>query len=216
MKYLKIFERFDFNDIEDILIDLIDSGFLRNSGRPYPFVSRDATINLKFDISSKFRNIVDLKTLLEYSKSISELSSAINKFNTFVDKIKISIDFTNSSLKIALPVPEKIKQIIKNCYYSSDNKFCYISVNPRIAGKIEDFDYEMFKSEDIIIRFDVDDSLEVLVDVVLPKKHSQEYYKDKDLMREAFDKVINHFTETYDISFIREEEMAFGFHFFFK
>ena len=74
----------------------------------------------------------------------------------------------------------------------------------------------MFKSEDIIIRFDVDDSLEVLVDVVLPKKHSQEYYKDKDLMREAFDKVINHFTETYDISFIREEEMAFGFHFFFK
>ena len=165
---------------------------------------------------SKFRNIEDAKTLIEYSKSISHLSTAINRLNTQED-IKIKIDFVNSAVNIKIPAPEKIKKIIKNCYISSDNKFYYIRVSPTLSSRIKDFDYDIFNSKDASIRFIVDNNLEVTVGFILPKKYLQEHlYKDKELIREAFDKVINHFTENYDISFIRQEENQLRFHVFFK
>jgi hypothetical protein len=132
MRYLKIFENFDSQlseEIEDILNSLTDRKFIIK--KKEPIVDENGKLYLIFDIDPKFRVIDDLNLLIEFKESISDLTTALNRFNHFYEsKIKLSVDFQSFQINLNIPIKENLQKLfsdLRDISFRNDNwVFLYV------------------------------------------------------------------------------------------
>ena len=210
MKYLKIFENFDSQlseEIEDILNSLTERKFIVK--KKEPIVNENGKLYLIFDIDTKFRIIDDLNLLIEFKDSISDLTTALNRFNQFYEsKIKLSVDFQSFNINLNIPIKENLQKLfsdLRNISFRNDNwVFQYVRYYSKLPN--------------LMVEFIVDvNTYEVTTEIYFGKDRSKDWYEQNKQMIENISKdIIEHFTTMYDLEFQEQKELTFGFHYYFK
>ena len=210
MKYLKIFENFDSQlseEIEDILNSLTERKFIVK--KKEPIVDENGKLYLIFDIDTKFRIIDDLNLLIEFKDSISDLTTALNRFNQFYEsKIKLSVDFQSFNINLNIPIKENLQKLfsdLRNISFRNDNwVFQYVRYYSKLPN--------------LMVEFIVDvNTYEVTTEIYFGKDRSKDWYEQNKQMIENISKdIIEHFTTMYDLEFQEQKELTFGFHYYFK
>ena len=122
MKYLKLFnESFHIEDVEDYLLSLIDSGYLKFTN--YAFLdihpsgrNSDYYLVYNYHIDSKFISMRTSEDIMEYSKFLANLASTFDRW-----KLKFEYVHVNDSgidvikLSVRQLIPSKI------CKFLNDN-----------------------------------------------------------------------------------------------
>ena len=210
MKYLKIFENFDSNlseEIEDILNSLTERKFIVK--KKEPIVDDNGKLYLIFDIDTKFRIIDDLNLLIEFKDSISDLTTALNRFNQFYEsKIKLSVDFQSFNINLNIPIKENLQKLfsdLRNISFRNDNwVFQYVRYYSKLPK--------------LMVEFIVDvNTYEVTTEIYFGKDRPKDWYdQNKQMIENTSKDIIEHFTTMYELKFQEQKELTFGFHYYFK
>ena len=212
MKYLKIFENFDSQlseEIDDILNSLIERKFIVK--KKEPIVDDDGKLYLIFDIDTKFRIIDDLKLLIEFKESISDLTTALNRFNQFYEnKIKLSVDFQSFNINLNIPMKENLQKLFSDLIMlgrSSRNDNWVFQYVPHYS-----------KLPKLMVEFIVDvNTYDVTAEIYFGKDRPKDWYdQNKQMIENISKEIIEHFTTMYDLEFQEQKELTFGFHYYFK
>jgi hypothetical protein len=210
MRYLKIFENFDSQlseEIEDILNSLTDRKFIIK--KKEPIVDDLGKIELVFDIDKKFKVIQDLNILIEFNQSISDLTTALNRFNHFYQgKIKLTVDFSKPEIKLDLPIPENLQKLfsdLRDISFRNDNwVFLYVPHYSKLPKLMVEFIVNV-------------NTYEVTTEIYFGKDQPKDWYdQNKEMIENISKEIIEHFTTMYDMEFQRQNELTFGFHYYFK
>lgn len=118
MKYLKLFnESFHIEDVEDYLLSLTDSGYLKFTN--YTFLdihpsgrNSDYYLVYNYYLDTKFINIVTSDDMMEYSKFLANLASTFDRW-----KLKFEYSQLNGEIRLSVRqlIPSKI------CKFLNDN-----------------------------------------------------------------------------------------------
>jgi len=210
MRYLKIFENFDSQlseEIEDILNSLTDRKFIIK--KKEPIVNENGKLYLIFNIDPKFRVIDDLNLLIEFKESISDLTTALNRFNHFYEsKIKLSVDFQSSQINLNIPIKENLQKLfsdLRNISFRGDNwVFLYVPHYSKLPKLMVEFIVNV-------------NTYEVTTEIYFGKDQPKDWYdQNKEMIENISKEIIEHFTTMYDLEFQRQNELTFGFHYYFK
>ena len=212
MKYLKIFENFDSQlseEIDDILNSLIERKFIVS--KKEPIVDDDGKLYLIFDIDTKFRIIDDLKLLIEFKESISDLTTALNRFNQFYEnKIKLSVDFQSFNINLNIPMKENLQKLFSDLLMISRSRgndnwvFVYVPHYSKLPKLMVEFIVNV-------------NTYEVTAEIYFGKDRPKDWYdQNKQIIDDISKEIIEHFTTMYDLEFQRQNELTFGFHYYFK
>jgi len=207
MRRIKLFENFNSDTIEDVLDSiqyLLDDGIIVARNKPF-FTFSDETIDdensyyeideSKPSIAMSYKiqggldkiNSVDkirkLKTLIDY---FEQAMVRLDQFSTYL------LDFERQELTIQLSVPDNIKELTTHFGFNSIDSFT--TDNAMVYSYENDIDGFPY---DLIINIKVDDKLNITVECKTKKANKLEGSSEA---------LINHFTQTYGLEFIKTEE----------